>query len=158
LLLVRPSDITSGNPADVGQKGRLFIAFGASIENRADTYHGWVVAYDADTLAQQAVWCDSPANGQCGLWQSGQGLVEDDAGNVYVLTGNGDGTSDQVGTFDKDYSESLVKLSCKDLKVLDFFTPVNVRNLDRGHDEDLGAAGPVLLRKKGFIVGGGKEG
>src|SRR5208282_1349608 len=51
--------------------GILYLGFGS--HGDVDDYHGWLMAYNAATLQQVAVFCDTP-NGQEGaIWQSGGG-------------------------------------------------------------------------------------
>jgi hypothetical protein len=70
---------------------------------------------------------------------------------VIVLTGDGafDGAT--------DFGQSIVKLSGKDLSVLDFFTPWDWA-AQVAVDNDLGSAGPVYIASGPFVVGGGKTG
>src|SRR5581483_10053317 len=44
-------------------------------------YHGWVMAYNAATLAQVAVYADTTTGSQGGIWMSGQGPAADSSGN-----------------------------------------------------------------------------
>jgi len=106
-------------------------------------YHGWVMAYDAQTLAQKAVLNVTPDGMQGGIWASDTGPGADASGNVYVPTGN--------GTFDaapggRDYGDTLLKLALdgSTLVVRDYFTPFNQAQLNDS-DADLGSSGPTLL-------------
>ena len=67
-----------------------------------------------------------------------------------MITGN--------GTWDgeNDFSETFLKTDSA-LKLLDWHTPSNVVDLDKG-DVDLTASGPLLIPNTGLIVGGGKDG
>src|SRR5262249_48659270 len=90
--------------------------------------------------------------GKGGIWQAGNGPAADDAGNVYVMTGNG---SYEPGA---QFGSNFVKLDA-DLKPVDWFAPANVKALDSDVlDIDLGSAGPLLLPGTDEIVGGGKQG
>jgi outer membrane protein assembly factor BamB len=154
LLLLKRADLPANQRASVGVEGTLYIAFGASIEVWPWTYHGWVFAYDIDGggFSQRAVWCSTPNGQKGGVWQAGAGLAADDKGNIYIMMGDGD--------FDQtkhNYGESFVKLSCKDLSVLSFFTPWNWRALDDA-DADLGSSGPVFIPGTKYVVGAGKDG
>jgi len=73
--------------------GALYIAFASYCD--LTPYHGWVFAYDAQTLAQVGIFNDTPNGQRGGIWQSGGGPAADANGNVYVMTGNGtfDGAS-----------------------------------------------------------------
>ncbi len=113
-------------------------------------YHGWMMAYNATTLAQTGVFNDTATGSQGGIWQQGRAPAVDASGNVYVITGN--------GTWDgsKNFGESFLKLSST-LSVLDWFTPDNYSSLNSG-DEDLGAGGALLIPGTSTVMGGGKQG
>jgi hypothetical protein len=115
-----------------------------------EPYHGFLMAYDAKTLAQVSVLNTSPTGSEASIWQSGQGPAADEEGNVYVVTGNGswDGVS--------NFSESFMKLT-PGLKLLDWFTPTNHFALDE-RDEDLDSSGATLIPGTHLVLGGGKEG
>jgi hypothetical protein len=70
-------------------KKAIFMACGLSHEGAAGR-HGWVIAFDPDTLRATASWCTTPHGSGGGIWQAGQGPSADDQGNVYVMTSNGD--------------------------------------------------------------------
>ncbi len=130
-------------------QGSLYVAFGGDNDQ---ALAGWLFVYDAATLALKTIWTPTPGGRSGGIWQSGQGLAADAAGNIYLQTGNGD-----VGPDQKRFGDSMVKLKlgAGGLTVEDFFTPCNQKFLDRC-DLDQGSAGPLLFN--GFIVGGGKHG
>ena len=139
--------------------GTLYIAFGSHADT--DPYHGWVFSYNAATLAQTGVYCDTPNGNEAGIWMAGAGVAVDSAGYVYFETGNGDFTASSGG---KDYGEAFVKLqlSGAGLSVADYFTPFNVNNLNV-YDTDLGSGGLTLLPDQPgttphLLVGAGKEG
>ena len=126
------------------------------------TYHGWIIGYDATTLRQAAVYCDTPNGSEGSFWQGGAAPAADAAGNMYVVSGN--------GTFDyasggPDLGESYIKLSTgSGLSVADYFTPFNYDALNRG-DVDTGSAGVALLPDEAgggghphLMVSAGKEG
>src|SRR5260370_38883953 len=101
------------------------------------TYHGFLFAYNATSLAKGNVFNTSPTGSQDALWMSGQGPAVDASGNIYFGTSNG--TWDGVSNF----SESFVKLN-PNLTLADWFTPANHANLDGG-DADIDTAGPLLI-------------
>jgi len=54
------------------------------------TYHGYVMAFDADKLSQVGCFTTgSTLASGAGIWQSGRAPVVDPDGNVYFFTGNG---------------------------------------------------------------------
>src|SRR6266702_3237707 len=115
--------------------GTIYVAFGSHGDCGSPTadpavvpppliqwdqiYHGWVFGYDANTLSQIGIFVTTPTGGQGGIWQAGRGLVADQAGNIYLMTGNG--TTDFGGP-SKNLGESLVKLD-ESMHLRDWFTP-----------------------------------
>ena len=69
------------------ENGRVFIAWSSHSDQFA--YHGWVMAYDAATLAQTMIWSAAPDgtgfNG-AGVWMAGRAPAIDPDGNVYYVT------------------------------------------------------------------------
>ena len=136
--------------------GSVLLTWGSSCD--VSPYHGWVMAYDARTLAQKAVLNTSPDAQQSGVWQSDNAPAADEDGNIYVATGNGDFDVVRGG---RDYGDTLLKLN-PSLAVRDYFTPFNERQLN-ADDDDLGSGGPVLLPKfpgsqRRLVLVGGKGG
>ena len=153
-------------------RGRIYMGFGSHQDAPCPMYHGMLVAFDFDPvnlklsqfakpfLVTKLGETDSSPNldpktlGKGGIWQAGNGPAADDAGNVYVMTGN--------GGFEKDvqFSSSLLKLS-PDLDKVEWFAPANVGALNADAlDIDLGSSGPVLLPGAGTdqVMGAGKQG
>ena len=82
------SHLQNQRPALLLTNGRIYIAF-ASYGDYGD-YHGWVLGYDAATLAPLPRAANLTPNAIAGgIWQAGQGPAADAQGNVYVLSGNG---------------------------------------------------------------------
>ena len=136
--------------------GNVYLTWASSCD--VGPYHGWVMAYDAHTLRQAAVWNSSPDAQESGIWQSDNGPAADDEGNIYVATGNGVFT---VGSGGRDYGDSAVKLAVVNggFEVRDYFTPFNEKEMN-SEDADLGSGGPVLLpalagaRRRLLLIGG----
>jgi hypothetical protein len=120
-------------------KGTVYLSWASSCD--VGPYHGWVMAYDAQTLKQKAVFNDSPDADDGGIWESDTGIAADEDGNVFAATGNG---RFDVAKGGRDYGDSLVKLSGADLRVVDYFTPFNADHLN-AEDNDLGSGGPLLV-------------
>ena len=132
--------------------GVIYIGFGG------DGNRGSLFAFDAQTLAQRAVWNSTPNGTNGGIWQSGQGPAADASGNIYVITGNG--TFDTSNAGRQNFGNSFVKLTLEgsNLVVKDFFTPCNQAFLNR-IDLDLGSGWPLLVPDTPpRIVSGGREG
>ena len=137
--------------------GIVYVAYAAHGDQ--GNYHGWVMGYDATTLAQTRVFVVTPTGLRAGIWQSGAGLVGDSSGNMFLMTGNGffDGVS--------NYGQSFLKLSTGSaLKVADYFTPFDWSSQNT-IDGDVGSGGPMLLPDSAgstahphLLVGAGKEG
>jgi hypothetical protein len=104
-------------------------------------YHGWVMAYDAHSLKQKAVFNASPDGDDSGIWAGDTGPAADKAGDIFVATGNGRFDANKSG---RDYGDTLLKLDGQSLKIKDYFAPFNVDALDAS-DSDLGSGGPMLL-------------
>lgn len=119
----------------------VYLSWGSSCD--VDPYHGWVMAYDAQTLAQKAALNVTPDGGEGGIWASDTGLGADADGNVYVAIGNGTFNAASGG---RDYGDSVLKLGLEgsSLVVRDYFTPFNQAQLSDA-DADLGSSGPTLL-------------
>jgi hypothetical protein len=128
--------------------GMVYLGYGSHCDK--GPYHGFLMAYDAKTLKQVAVFNTSPTGNGASLWHSGQGPAADADGNVYVVAGNG--SWDGV----KNLSESFLKFDAK-LKLLDWFTPTNHVALD-AKDNDLNSSGATLIPGTHLVLGGGKEG
>jgi hypothetical protein len=123
-----------------------------SFTSYADTnpYHGWIIGYNPDTLAQTSVFCTTPNGGEAGVWMGGGAPAADASGNIYVVTANGswDGAA--------NFGESFLKLS-PSLAPLDFFTPADYAVLN-SNDADLGSTRAMLLPSTSLLMGGGKDG
>lgn len=139
--------------------GTLYVGFGSHGDN--DPYHGWLMAYDAATLQQTAVFNVTPNGTEGAIWQGGGGISADESGYIYVVTSNGTFDADTGGS---DYSESVLKMQVKSgqFQVLDYFTPFNQATLTM-EDLDLGSSPALLLPDQPgahvhLIATGGKDG
>jgi hypothetical protein len=121
--------------------GKVVITWASSCD--VGPYYGWIIAYDAHTLAQAGVLNLSPDAGESGIWQGDAGPAADSAGNIYLISGNGKFTAASGG---HDYGDSVVKLGCTSngLAVRDYFTPSNQAKLN-DTDGDFGSGAPILL-------------
>ena len=127
--------------------GNVLLPFSSHCD--MGTYHGFLFAYNATTLAKGAVFNTSPSGNGNSLWMSGQGPVVDSSNNIYFGTSNG--TWDGVSNF----SESFIKLN-PSLGLADWFTAANHANLDGG-DLDLDTSGPLLVPPGGRLIMVGKS-
>jgi hypothetical protein len=139
--------------------GQIILTWASSCDVKP--YHGFVMAYDHRTLKQTAVFNASPDAGEAGIWQSDNAPASDEAGNIYVATGNEKFTASATG---RDYGDSLLKLGVDNgnLFVRDYFTPSD-EDLMNSRDLDLGSGGPILLPDQSgphphLVLVGGKNG
>ena len=148
----------------------VIVSFSINGENPRGPGHGFVVAYDARGLARQAgftpmpaIWNVTPGGGAGGIWMSGSGPAIDGT-DIYLATGNGM----DPGTMPGNFGESFVKLRYTagtagvdngrpTLVVADYWGAFSdFARADQ--DQDLGAAGVVLIPEQGNLIGGGKDG
>ena len=120
-------------------RGTVYLAWASACDVRP--YHGWVMAYGARNLKQEAVFNASPDADDSGIWEGDTGPAADKAGNIFLATGNGRFDAAKGG---RDYGDSLLKLNGESLNLSDYFAPYNAANLD-ANDSDLGSGGPMLL-------------
>jgi hypothetical protein len=140
-------------------RGRVILSWASSCD--VGPYHGWIMAYDATTLEQVAVFNTTPNGEAGGVWQGDAGIAADENGRIYVATGNG--TFD-ASTGGDDYGDSVIQLALgnKRFVVTDYFTPFNQRQLE-AEDGDLGSGAPMLLpaqpgARPNLLFLGGKAG
>jgi len=138
----------------------VYICWASYCDNAP--YHGWIMAYNSQSLQQVGVFNDTPNGSEGGIWMAGAGPAEASDGTIYCITGN--------GTFDtsaspKNFGDSFLKLTPgASLTLTDYFTPYNQAILDSG-DIDLGSGGAMILpdavgslQHPHLVVGCGKEG
>lgn len=121
--------------------GKIYLTWASSCD--VGPYYGWLMAYDAKTLAQIGAFNAAPDGGEAGIWQSDAGPAADTDGNIYPVTGNGKFDAASGG---QDYGDTALKLalSGSGFAVRDYFTPFNQQQLN-ADDLDLGSLGPLLL-------------
>ena len=128
----------------------VYMGFGGCVT-------GWLLAYDAQTLAQTAVFNASPnLNGEGtyasagGIWMGGGGPVADSSGNIYVVTGNGPWDGQTA------WGDSVLKFNAQ-LQMQDYFTPDAYQYMDC-RDADMASGGLLLVPGTTEILAGGKTG
>ena len=147
--------------------GVVYVAW-ASHEDR-DPYHGWVMGFNASTLALVAngVFNSTPnqvgtlSYSRGGIWMGGGAPAVDAAGNLFFITGNGTFDANTGGS---NYGDSVVRLSTAGgLSVADYFTPLDQASLD-ANDTDFGSGAATILVDQPagpvthLVIGGGKQG
>ena len=121
------------------QNGLVYIGWASLCD--VTPFHGWLMAYDSQTLTQAGVLNTTPNGVDGGIWASGSGPAGDGS-LLFVATGNG---SFKVSS--ASYGSSILKLSEPSagvFSILDYFTPNNYSILNAG-DIDLGAGGVLLV-------------
>ena len=161
--------LTTTRDAGGAERKTLFAAFSVTHEVGDPRSHGWIIAFDVDAFRQTAAWCTTPHGHGCGIWQGAGGIAQDEAGDLYVMTGNyGLAAPPPAG----DLPESIVKLhytppaaanALGRLDAVAWFTPFhdsdrNLHGQDNFQDYDLGSAGPLAIPGMGLVVGAGKDG
>ena len=124
------------------QNGLVYISWGSLCDYSA--YHGWMIAYDASTLAQTAVWLTTPNGKEGAIWQAGNGPAGDSSYNTFIAVANGDFDADVNGG---DYGQSVVKVGPPDdgsFPILDYFTTYDALTYNVT-DLDIGSSGLTLL-------------
>jgi hypothetical protein len=147
--------------------GNIYASWASHCDFRP--YTGWIIAYNASTLAQTSVLNVTPNGYQGSIWMSGAGPAVDSLGNIYFADANGDFGSmlDSSGfPSNGDYGNAFIKLSTSPgLAVSDFFEMDN-EAVENAEDADLGSGGAVVLPDMYDISGntvhlaitGGKDG
>ncbi len=134
--------------------GQIYICWGSHEDILP--YNGYIMTFDAATLALKTVFNTTDGGSKGAIWQSGQAPAFDDKGNLYVTTGNGDWN----GT--NQWGQTSLKMSPA-FEVLDWCTPVNYAAMN-ARDTDFGAGGCLLLPGRAgypstsYVVTGGKDG
>jgi hypothetical protein len=155
--------IQNQRPGLVDLNGNIIIAWGSFSD--FGIYHGWIMAYDAGTLQQKAVFNSAPQNqpndpvggpadhgGGASFWGGGAAPSVDDNGNIYIVSADGSFNLDQGG---KNTGDSVLKLQLNGntFTIVDWFSPSNQVCLDKA-DLEIGSGGVALLPSE---VGGGKQ-
>ncbi len=143
----------------------VYVAWASHCDIRP--YTGWIMGYDATTLAQSTVLNVTPNGNSGAIWGSGAGLTADASGNIFFLDANGtfDSTLTSRGFPSQgDYGNAFIRLNTAGgLSVADYFEMWNGQQ-ESADDTDLGSGGAILLPNMpydtGFLqlaVGAGKD-
>ena len=136
--------------------GIVYMASGS--HGDISPWHGWILGYNASTLALANAYCSTPNSDGGGIWMSGSAPVFDSSNNIYVISSN--------GTYDgkTEFADSFLKLTTTSgLTLADWFTPDDQANMG-ANNIDLGQGGAVTLMDAvagpypHLMIGGGKGG
>ena len=138
-------------PRSRSTNGVVLVAWAAHED--LPPYHGWIMGFDATTLARVGTSASRPTITGGGIWQGGRAPTIDAAGNAYFATGNGkwDGT--------RNFGDSLLKFSvARDRADAARLLHARQRSGAEAGDDDLSGSGFTLLPGTNLLLGGGKEG
>lgn len=124
------------------------VYFGFSSFGDVHPWHGWLFGYSESTLSQTALFCGSPNGYGAGIWMGGGAPAVDSAGNIYIVTGNGDWDGSL------NWGESIIKFN-QALQIQDWFTPTNWATLN-SQDLDLSSS-RAILTGDGWLFAGAKD-
>jgi hypothetical protein len=160
---------TTFNPGSQHQRpalalvnGIVYISWASHEDNDSPAYYGWVMGYNASTLAQTAVLNVTPNAQFGGIWMGGGAPAADSSNNLYFLTGNGNFDANSSTAPNNDYGDSFLKVT-SNLVVSQYFTPSDQAN-DNANDNDFGSGGAAILVDQPsspvqhLVIGGGKDG
>jgi hypothetical protein len=143
--------------------GNVLISWGSFSD--FGVYHGWLMAYDAATLKQVAVFNPTPQaqpndvaggvadhGGGGSFWGGGAALAIDSDGSIFVVSADGSNNADTGG---HNFGDSVLKvqLNGNTFQVVDWFSPANRDCIDEA-DLEIGSGGVALLPSE---VGAGKN-
>jgi PQQ enzyme repeat len=143
----------------------VYLAWASHCDIRP--YTGWIMGYNANTLAQTTVLNVTPNGNEGAIWNSGAGMAVDSSGNIFVLDANGDfdtNLNSSALPTDGDYGNAFLKITTAGgLAVADYFEMDNEAN-ENGNDIDLGSGGTLLISQTdstgkvwNLAVGAGKD-
>ena len=111
-------------------------------------YTGWIIAYNASTLARSSVLNLTPNGNEGSIWMSGTAPAADSANNIYFLDANGTfDTNLTAGGFPAqgDFGNAFLKVSTSSgLAVADYFATFDTVQKS-STDTDLGSGGALVL-------------
>jgi hypothetical protein len=148
--------------------GTIYLGWASHCDD--PPYTGWIMGYNATTLAQTSIIDVTPNGDEGAIWGAGAGLAADSNGYIYFLDANGtfDNTLNAQGMpVNGDYGNAFIKLSASGgtLAVSDYFTMYNTTDESNG-DVDLGSGGALVLPDmtdangvvQHLAIGAGKDG
>lgn len=151
----------NGGPAN----GTVYLAHGSHEDT--PTYYGWVIGYTYSSgtgFTQTGAFCTTPNAGNAGVWMAGGAPAADSAGNLYLISSNGQFDVTNAVPPNNDYGDSFLELSpggTSGLVVSSYFTPSDEAT-DFPTDADAGSGGAAMVVSspsgQPLVIGGGKDG
>ena len=146
----------TNRPALLLTNNHIYLAFGS---NGCNAYgdQGWVLSYNATTLAQEGAFTTEPNTNLGSIWQKGGGLSADSSSNIYAEVAEG------IVIPGTNFGSSVIKLSQSgtSLQSVDWFTAYNQAYLLQ-NDLDLNNSVLILPDQPGpyphLAIAVGKEG
>src|SRR5580658_10452669 len=117
--------------------------------NQSYNFWGWLLGYNAATLAQSLVFNVAPNGTFGGIWMSGDAPALDSSGSLFLSTGNGtfdDTVSQPLPPLppNSDFAMSFLKLNPSTLAVEDFYTP-SMEATWSNNDQDISSGGVTVI-------------
>jgi hypothetical protein len=146
----------------------IYVPLSTHCDYDSNASHGWMLAYNPDTLAQTGYSVDTTNSNEGSssgvhflgsVWQGGFGIAADANSNIFFATGNGPNDGDV-----NDSAMSVIQLPPNlNFANRSFFTPSDWLSQSQ-NDGDLGSGGVMLLPDQTsgpyvhLAVAGGKSG
>ncbi len=122
--------------------GHIVIAWGSHCDH--GNFHGWLMSYNAASLAQEAVLNTTPNGNDGGIWMSGAAPAVDAKGNIFFSSGNGDFGGPTITEFGDSTFKMPPPVAGKSWEPVDGFAPWNQASFSASN-HDLGGGGVMLL-------------
>lgn len=123
--------------------GQLYVTFGGHAD--ASLFHGWLLVYDAATLAQTGAFNSTPDGSHGGLAQGGAGASADASGNIFAAAGRGKFDAAAAPLLRRNFGQTLLKFQPSPaLAIADTFTPFNQSALTNAL-ADFGTTGALIV-------------
>jgi len=123
--------------------GLVYVGFGSHNDEPGGKPHGWLFAYDENTLNLSYFLntsTDVTTRYYACIWEAGWAPAMDASGNIFLATGDGPFDGNVGG---HNWGDTVLKLS-PSLGIEDYFTPSDQNELLM-QDHDLGGGGVMVL-------------
>lgn len=135
----------------------IILGFGSQCDIRP--YHGWLLGYDATSLAQNRVHITTPNGGEGSLWNGGVGINADENGDIFFAAGDAYDRSTTPWNGTDNEADSMVRLHDTGSAWVrtTMFTPFDAPTWSP-QDLSLGNGGGILLPGTNLYLAGDKRG